>query len=68
MELWPIWITQTRYTFPTLTNKNGMIGTIRKMEDAKYVANIINEHPILKKKIEELEEENKRLKEAAGNE
>lgn len=61
-------ITQAKYTLPTLmdaTEERGMIGSVRKMEDAKYIVQAVNEYEELIKKVKELEEENKRLKEAA---
>lgn len=64
-------ITQTKYTFPTLkdaTEERGMIGSILKMEDAKYIVQAVNEYTVLTERVKALEEENKRLKEAAGNE
>lgn len=61
-------ITQSRYTFPTLTSDKGMVGTVRKMEDAEYIINAVNQYPELLQKIKRLEEENRRLKEATINE
>lgn len=68
MDILPIRIIQNKYTYPTLTNDKGMVGSVLKMKDAEFIVKACNEYPELKKRIEVLEAEIKKFQEKKTNE
>jgi len=61
MVLLPLRIEQNKYTFPTIKNEKGMVGSVLRMDDAEFIIKACNEYSILKEKVKDLEAELNRI-------